>query len=275
MEQKDLTGQKFGRWTAIERVRVYNGRWRTKWRCVCDCGNEKLVSQDHLVEGTSLSCGCLAREVNSKLRSKNYELVGKKFGRWTVLERVDREIGDTHHTKWLCECDCGTIRQVTQDALLSGNSQSCGCRLGEISVKIHTKHDESYTQLWNVWSGMKSRCYNPNSQCYKDYGARGIRVCDKWLNDYKAFSDWAHANGYVEGLTIDRIDVNGNYEPDNCRWADRITQCNNKRTNVRIEWNGETHTLAEWCRILNLPYKKTHARYRYYGWEPDELFTTA
>lgn len=277
MGQRDLTGQKFGRWTAIERTKIYSGKWRTAWKCVCDCGTERTISQDNLVGGRSLSCGCLMREVNADLRSKHFDLVGQKFGKWTVLEKTEMFLGDGHrkYQAWLCRCECGTERTVLQDALLNGASKSCGCRMSEVSVQIHATHDESNTRLYDIWSGMKARCYNHAVDSYENYGGRGIGVCDEWLNDYTAFSNWAHSNGYSDDLTLDRIDVDGDYCQDNCRWANRITQCNNKRNNLRIDWHGETHTLAEWCRILHLPYKKTHARYRYYGWDIDDIFTTA
>lgn len=133
------------------------------------------------------------------------------------------------------------------------------------------KHGESHTsRLYGIWTSMKKRCHKSYDPSYARYGARGIRVCDEWFDDYIAFRDWALANGYKDGLTIDRIDVNGNYEPDNCRWATNREQCNNRRNNVRLEYNGETHTMAEWSRILNVPVATIKARKRK-GWSTEEI----
>lgn len=271
-----VAGQKYGRWTAIEKTKVYQGKLRTAWRCVCDCGTEKLVIQENLKNGKSLSCGCLARDVNSDMHTKHYDLRGCKFGDWEVIgDEIRVDYNGVSRPAWPCRCKCGAERNVLQDALLRGKSQSCGCQISQILKDIHTKHEDCQSRLYQIWTGMKGRCSNPNVDEYESYGGRGISVCDEWVNDYISFRDWAYANGYCENLTIDRIDNNLGYCPDNCRWADRIMQANNKRTNLRIEWRGETHTLAEWCRILNLPYKRTHTRLRYYGWDIDTLFTTA
>lgn len=120
-------------------------------------------------------------------------------------------------------------------------------------------------RLYRIYWGMKSRCYNKKYLWYNDYGARGIRVCDEWLNDFQVFYDWAINNGYKENLSIDRIDVNGNYEPDNCQWITPKQQARNRRSNKYYTINGETHCLSEWCEILNLNYTTVKARL-HYGW---------
>ena len=199
----------------------------------------------------------------------------QRFGSWTTVEKKIVVSGHRKRIFWRCICECGAQKDVSQDNLICGRSRSCGCRRGEAIARAKTKHDQCYTRLYEIWTGMKERCYNPAVASYKDYGGRGIKVCDEWVSDYRMFSEWALANGYTDSLTIDRIDNNKDYCPENCRWSDRITQANNKRTNINIEWKGEVHTLAEWCRILGLPYKKTHARYKYYHWEIDTLFQTA
>lgn len=122
------------------------------------------------------------------------------------------------------------------------------------------------TKLYRVWSTMKERCYNPNHIKYKNYGARGITICDEWKNSFKAFRDWAYANGYEEGLSIDRIDNNKNYEPSNCRWATMTQQANNKSTNRLIEIDGETHTMTEWSRISGIKAQTIWARLVKYGY---------
>lgn len=135
------------------------------------------------------------------------------------------------------------------------------------------KHGGKGTKLYEVWYSMRKRCSNPKSQHYAEYGARGIRVCAEWENDFSVFRDWATSNGYVEGLTIDRIDNNGNYEPNNCRWVDRYVQCNNQRTTVHIEYNGETHTLHEWAKIIGINPTTLYHRIYKRNWSVDRAFT--
>lgn len=118
---------------------------------------------------------------------------------------------------------------------------------------------------------MKDRCYNPNDKRYKNYGGRGIKVCDEWLNSFENFYNWTVNNGYQEGLTIDRIKVDGNYEPSNCRWADMETQSNNRTTNINITYQGQTKTLKQWCDIYNLNYKSAHAKIRYKNYSFQEI----
>ncbi len=167
--------------------------------------------------------------------NKAKDLTGKKFNRWTVLGRA----GSNHKglALWLCKCECGVERVVRGSDLRNGSSQSCGCLNIEASKAAATKHGHGHSRLYNVWVGIKQRCYYTNSNSYKYYGGRGITICDEWLHDFQAFHDWAIANGYDEvaergGCTIDRIDVNGNYEPDNCRWVTMKEQSYNRRNTV-------------------------------------------
>lgn len=133
-----------------------------------------------------------------------------------------------------------------------------------------TTHGDSKSKLYNVWAGMKRRCYNKNQKSYKDYGAKGIRVCDEWFNSYETFKKWAETNGYNEGLEIDRINVEGNYEPNNCRWINKKQNSNNKRNNTLIEINGVTHTIAEWSAISGISQKMISSRLKR-GWNKDNL----
>lgn len=198
------------------------------------------------------------------------DLTGKRFGRWTVLNRVPHNDKD-NKVLWHCKCDCGAEREINSGSLLSGNSKSCGCLKNEnTSIRVRT-HGMSSTRLFHIWQGIRKRCNNPNSATFKHYGGRGISVCEEWER-FEPFRDWALASGYSDELTIDRIDVSGNYEPSNCRWATQKTQKNNKRNNHYMSFRGETHTMAEWSEILQIPYSTLNRR-KNLGWDDERALT--
>lgn len=196
-------------------------------------------------------------------------LIGRKFFRLTPIRKMDERY-DGHHTYWECRCDCGNTIIVRKDSLLSGHAMSCGCYLEERRMDGHLEtHGMKSTRLYKCWSGMKQRCLNPNSSGYEDYGGRGITICPEWKNSFKAFYDWSIENGYDESLgrdeqSIDRIDVNGNYEPSNCRWADKETQDYNKRDTRRITVNGIEMTLKEISDTFEIPIVRVRSRYQRY-----------
>lgn len=208
------------------------------------------------------------------MNRKIEDLTGQKFGKMTVLGR-DTDI-KSKRTYWMCQCECGTIKSCRADSLKDGSIVSCGCRKraqDKTNLTKHHTHKQSGTRLYYSWQDMKKRCYNEGNSRYANYGGRGIKVCDEWKDNFTAFYQWAIDNGYSEEKTIDRINVDGNYEPLNCRWADAKTQCNNRTSNIKITIGNSTRTLTEWCEIFNVDYKKINARYRRNGFVSiDDLF---
>ena len=193
-----------------------------------------------------------------------------KFGRLTAIKEVGRT--KSGGALWVCKCDCGGEKVVSSDGLRSGRTQSCGCIKREQNVEMFTTHGEHGTPLHRLWAGIKNRCYNPNEPKYVHYGARGIKVCPEWETNYPAFRDWCLANGYSKGLTIERIDVDGDYSPTNCVFATQKTQQNNRRNNHRITYKGETKTLAQWADYLGMTYKMLEHRINR-GWGIEDAFT--
>ncbi|MBT9670431.1 hypothetical protein GPK34_00070 [Secundilactobacillus kimchicus] len=204
---------------------------------------------------------------------KMIDIKGQRFGRLVAI-KVDNSERPANSTKayWLCKCDCGNSTIVSSYELRHG-TESCGCLIGESAKKRFTKHGGSGSKLYMVWSAMRQRCDNSNNKDYPNYGARGIHVSQDWAKDFAKFKIWSESHGYQEGLTLDRVDVNGNYEPDNCRWVTMKVQANNERFNRRITFDGETHTLADWADKLEIKYPTLSNRINTYGWTVEKAFT--
>lgn len=184
-------------------------------------------------------------------RGNFIDMTGKKFGRLTV-QYVSERTGKLGQVYWHCVCDCGGEKDVLGASLRNGSTKSCGCLTREATSKRCKTHGGSKERLYRTWSHMKARCSTCTDAAYCLYGGRGITVCKEWANSFGAFRDWALANGYSDDLTLDRIDVNGNYCPENCRWTTMKQQADNKQNTVRITYRGETHTRTEWSKITGI-----------------------
>lgn len=188
-----------------------------------------------------------------------YDITGKQFGNWTVLYR-DNSYKSSKHSKWICRCTCGTIKSVIKDSLISGRSKSCGC-IKTIHYGVNQKHGLSKTRIYHEWTSMRRRCKSTYGKDSKTYYKRGISVCQEWENNFMSFYNWAIKNGYSDELTIDRIDNNLGYSPDNCRWITIEEQQRNKSNTVFITYKGEKWCLRTLCIKLGYPYKSIHGRY--------------
>ena len=204
---------------------------------------------------------------------KKIDLTGQRFGRLVVVKEIEKR--SNHRIMWLCKCDCGNECVKCGNILRMGDSRSCGCLLSESSRSRVQKHDASTLKLRKVFNSIRQRCLNPNNHDFYLYGARGITICDEWLDKQDgvvAFVQWALKNGYKEGLSIDRIDNSKNYSPDNCRWVDYKTQARNTRINHLVTYEGETHCIAEWAEIKGVNYQFLLRRINS-GWSIKDAFT--
>ena len=208
--------------------------------------------------------------------SKKINIIGQKFGRLIVIEQSN----NLHNRiAWLCKCNCGNYKVVTSSDLKKNKVKSCGCLRKETTSKTSLKnstHHLSNSRLYKVWKSMKQRCYNKNNTPYKKYGGRGIKVCNEWKNDFISFYNWAMRNGYDESKTtkeqsIDRIDVNGNYEPNNCRLTTMKKQQNNRSNNRYIYYKNKKYTISELSSKLNINYATLLWRINN-NWKEEELF---
>lgn len=247
----DLTGRKFGKLTAIEPVG--NDKFGGKlWLCKCECGGETVALAGNLVNGRYKGCGC------ERGKALKEDLTGKRFGMLTVLEEAEPYISlqGLSFTRWKCRCDCGSEKIAKSADLKNGKTNNCGCQTRKKKAKAKTIHGLSKTRIKGVWLNMLNRCNNPNCYEYESYGGRGITVCEEWRK-LENFAKWAYVNGYDENAehgecTIDRIDNNKGYFPDNCRWITNKEQANNKRNNHFIEFKGKRQTIAQWAEELGI-----------------------
>lgn len=201
---------------------------------------------------------------------KALDLVGKKFNRLLVVKKAGRK---NYKVMWECVCDCGNTTFVNTFYLINSKIRSCGCLHKEQLIERNTTHNQRHTKLYETWKKMRDRCNRPNATQYKDYGGRGIKVCEEWDKSFQAFYDWSYANGYDDNLTIDRIDNNKGYSPENCRWATYKEQMRNKRTNHIITYKNQSQCISQWCEELNLSYSAVTGRLRR-GWSVEKALST-
>lgn len=259
MATVDLSGQRFDMVTVIRPV----GRKHRyiEYLCRCDCGNEVRLGSNQLRNDCRHSCGCH--------RLVNKPEIGRRYHHLTAIGPVEG-----NKKLFVFRCDCGVEKEIDGYHVVNGLTITCG------SCEYHLKfmsdrnktHGLSNTKFYEQYRGMLKRCYDPNAINYRDYGGRGIRVCEEWRTDAKAFYDWAIAHGWSEGLSLDRIDNDGDYCPENCRWATVKEQSHNKRNNLRLTFNGETKIAAEWADELNIPCKTLYERLRR-GWSVEDALT--
>lgn len=283
---RDLTGEKFNMLTVIERdpqdyIYPRSGRHEPRWICECSCPEHNRISviQHNLLNGHAYSCGC-ANKNSFK------DITGQTFGYLTVIERAEDYItpkGD-REVQWLCECNSpyhkNPVKTIVRGAQLrSGHTKSCGCLI----VATATIHGLKNHPLYNTLNRMKRRCYNKNDDSYKDYGGRGIYVCDEWMEPngvgMQNFYNWAMStvndpeHGYRADRSIGRIDNDGPYAPWNCRWENQKEQSNNRRSNRIMEYNNESHTISEWSDITGISSYNIYNRLDM-GWSPEKTLET-
>jgi len=204
------------------------------------------------------------------------DLTGKRFNRLKV--KSFHHQNDKYKLYWECDCDCGNKKVIEGSAMKSGLTESCGCLNIELSTQRinehRTKHGFSNKErLYETWKNMKRRCYDKNNKRYENYGGKGVIVCSEWLSDYLNFREWALSNGYESNLTIDRMNVNGNYEPKNCRWATAKQQANNQTRNRILTHEGISRTMSEWAVHLNVTYSTINHRIQR-GWNMERIVNT-
>ena len=208
---------------------------------------------------------------------KVVDITGQKFGKLTAIKKVGIK---NNNSVWLCKCDCGCEKEITLSHLRQG-TKSCGCLPKEIAHELGNKskigdrsrkHGDFGTKLYGIWAGMKRRCQNPHTKYFSYYGGRGIKVCEEW-QDYIPFKEWAMQNGYHEGLSIERKNVNGDYCPENCEWITLSEQNKNKRTTIHLEYQGKSYTIKEVAEITGLKERTIMGRVER-GWDAEKIFTT-
>lgn len=270
LDEKTLIGSRYHSYVVIDAERRQDkDRSRIYVKILCDCGNITWKSYDHVYRDKT--CGC--NQFPGKRTVDMDNAIGMQKGKTTIvaMRRINEEA--TSIIECLIRCECGTEKWVNYNNFKRGHYMSCGCERYSTIAKKKTTHGGRRSRLYQTYHSMLNRCYNPNIHNFKHYGGRGIIVCDEWRHSFVAFRDWALSNGYSDDLSIDRIDVNGIYEPSNCRWATYKQQARNTTRNRWVELNGQTKTLSEWAEIYNISPSAIQGRL-YIGWDIEKAITT-
>lgn len=232
---KDYSNSKIGCLTIFERKYI-EGDKHVNWNYQCECGNVGIIRSERLHNNIS----CFHKE----------DVVGNKYNRWTVIKELEPK---NNQRTVLCECSCKnhTTREVYLNNLRYNKSLSCGC----IPLEKNTIHGMSNDRLYTIHKGILARCNNKNHRDYHNYGGRGIVVCDEWKNNFMSFYNWAIKNGYEDNLTLERVNVDGNYEPTNCTWITIAEQQLNKRNTIYVEHNGERERLSDLSNRIGISWK--------------------
>ena len=203
--------------------------------------------------------------------SKKIDMIGKRFGQLVVVkESLTRKNATVY---WICKCDCGNVtKPIKGTALRDGTTQSCGCLVSSSIIKRNRSHGMSRTPLYRTWGNMVQRCTNPKKIAFKNYGGRGIKVCDDWRTSFESFYEWSINNGYSEGLSIDRIDPNGNYCPENCRWIPMKEQGRNRRNTILVDCDGEMKTISQIAKEQGVSHSTVFRRHK--KWPADSRMVT-
>lgn len=215
----------------------------------------------------------MADEKPIKLTGRFKDITSQRFGRLVAVELFGRV--KHQRVAWKCQCDCGAIAIITANRLVQGLTKSCGCLQKELTRKRFQTHGHSVNRVisptYRTWSALKERCLNPKNKFFKEYGGRGIAVCDSWMNSFESFLRDMGPKP-TKRHSIDRIDNDKGYSPENCRWATPTQQARNTRRTVKLTLNGVTHTLADWCEILQIP-RSTISGRRKRGWSDEDVLT--
>lgn len=198
------------------------------------------------------------------------DITGNRYGMLTAIKPVPRKNGRLF---WLFRCDCGTEKEINKNSVMRGKVVACGCFRLKRTIEQSRTHGETETRLYQCWRDMKVRCLLKTCKNYKNYGGRGITICSQWKDDYETFSSWSKLNGYSDNLTLDRIDVNGNYCPENCRWITQKEQAKNKRNNRKITFDKKTMILSDWLRFFGFKSTSSFSYYKKKGFSDTQILT--
>lgn len=258
MRKLDLAGKKFGRLKVLKEAGRKNGN--ITWECLCDCGKKTICIGSELKSGHVRSCGCLQVDIVKQNKNTRQDLTGQRFNRLLVLRLAGKS--KSGNLRWECICDCGNKTIVDAGNLKKGHVQSCGCLNIERVKQVNTTHGGTNDALFKVWEMIKERCLKPSHKSYKDYGGRGITICEEWEHDYQKFKDFALSHGWKRGLQVSRIDNEKGYFPENVNFVTRVENSNNRRNTIFIDFEGKKVSLANLARMVNKNYSSLWSRYR-------------